>query len=65
MFEPGQSVKTSLCQRGLTQKRLIEMLGERGIDTDKTELSSVLAGRRAGPKARMIITVSQEILQDG
>lgn len=64
MFEPGQSVKVKLCQRGLTQKWLIGQLAEKDIHTDKYELSGVLAGRLNYPKARMILTISREILND-
>ena len=64
MFEPGRAIKVNLCQRGVTQKWLIGRLQDRGIDTDKYELSNVLAGRANYPKARMILTVSQEILRD-
>ena len=64
MFEPGRAIKVSLCQRGVTQKWLIGQLENKGITTDKYELSKVLAGTYTGPKARMILTISAEILRD-
>lgn len=64
MFEPGCAIKANLCLRGETQKWLIGQLHEKGIVTDKYELSKVLSGTCKGPKARMILTVSQEILRD-
>lgn len=65
MFEPGHAIKVNLCQRGVTQKWLIERLSEKDVRTDKYELSNVLAGRINTPKALMILTVSQEILRNG
>ena len=41
---------------------LINQLGLRGIVTDKTEMSSVLAGTRSGSKADAIIELSHDIL---
>lgn len=43
---------------------LINQLSQRGISTDKTEVSSIFAGTRKGAKADAIIQCSTEILDD-
>lgn len=43
---------------------LINQLSMRGIETDKTEVSSIFAGTRKGAKADSIIQCSTEILDD-
>ena len=48
----------------LTYVWLINRLADEGLLTDKHELSSVLAGTRAGAKAEEILRKSVEILLD-
>lgn len=43
---------------------LINRLEARGIRTDKSEMSSVMAGTRIGPKAEQIIKESEKILDE-
>jgi len=57
-------IRLMLMRNSLTYTWLINRLEEVGIRVDKTELSSVLAGRRKGPKAEKLITKSLEILRD-
>lgn len=57
-------IRTVLFDNRLPQKWLISKLEQNGISTDKTELSSVLAERRKGPKAKRILAVSWQILND-
>ena len=42
---------------------LINRLADAGVNTDKTEFSSVINGTRVGPKAKTIITTSLSILE--
>lgn len=68
MIEVGRKIRVLLFENGLTQVWLIGQLRERGIVTDKTEMSSVLKGTRVGNKADLILQTSVEILneyQDG
>lgn len=62
MFLAGHNIKFALLKHDLKQVWLIEQLKNRGITTDKTELSSVLSGARTGPKAELIINTSNEII---
>ena len=55
-------VRNRLKKHSLTQVWLIQQLGLRGIVTDKTELSSVLAGTRNGAKAEAIVDLAHDIL---
>ena len=55
-------VRRGLLEVGQTQRWLIAQLRDKGITTDETELSSVLSGRRTGPKAREIIKTTVDIL---
>lgn len=57
-----RQIKTSLCELGLTQVWLINELAKRNIRTDKTEMSSVIAGTRTGPKADLLIKTAREII---
>lgn len=43
---------------------LINQLEDRGIQTDKTEMSSVMSGTRKGKKAEAILTASWEVLNE-
>ena len=56
-------IRVKLAEYNLTQVWLRNELEERGIVTDKTELSSVIKGTRRGPKATEIIEGSVEILK--
>lgn len=55
-------IRRGLLEVGQNQKWLIDRLRDRGIPTSKTELSSVLAGKRTGPKADKILTTTVQIL---
>lgn len=55
-------IRRGLLEVGQTQRWLIAQLRDKGITTDETELSSVLSGRRTGPKARKILTTTVDIL---
>lgn len=55
-------IRDLLKKHHLTQVWLINQLGLRGIVTDKTEMSSVLAGTRSGSKTDAIIELSHDIL---
>lgn len=57
-----EDIRSRLKKHQLTQVWLINQLGLRGIVTDKTEMSSVLAGTRSGSKADVIIELSHDIL---
>ena len=59
-----RQIKTSLCELGLTQVWLINELAKRNIRTDKTEMSSVIAGTRTGPKADLLIKTAREIINE-
>lgn len=43
---------------------LIYQLRLRGVDTEKTQLSSIFAGSRKGPKAEAVLCESKKILDD-
>ena len=59
-----RQIKTALCELGLTQVWLINELAKRNIRTDKTEMSSVIAGTRTGPKADLLIKTAKEIINE-
>ena len=63
MFEKGRRIRKLLFDLDLTQVWLINELRERGISTDKSEMSSVLKGTRKGDKAERILENSLEILK--
>ena len=52
----------ALCEQNRTQVWLIQQLRSHGIITDKTEMSSALAGSRHGPKVEDMLRISAEIL---
>lgn len=56
------NIKKLLTENSLTQVWLINRLEEEGLETDKTELSSVLSGCRKGAKAEAILSLSESIL---
>ena len=55
-------IRMMLYRNTLTNTWLINRLEEKGINTEKSELSSVLRGVRKGAKAESIIKASIEIL---
>ena len=63
MREERDFIRWALYKNTLTNGWLVSRLEERGIKTEKTEMSSVLRGQRRGPKAETIITTSVEILK--
>ena len=63
-MESKEAVRRMLSEYYLSQVWLIQKLKEKGIITDRSELSSVLRGVRHGPKADSIISVSYSILAD-
>lgn len=64
MQEKREFIREKLGKFSLSQVWLINELEEKGIITDKTELSSVIKGTRRGPKATEIINLSVEILEN-
>ena len=57
-------IRDRLNRNKLTFVWLINRLEERGIFTDKTEMSGVIAGTRRGPKPEQIIRESLAILDE-
>ena len=64
MREERDRIRLMLYQNTLTNAWLVNRLEERGVITEKTEMSSVLRGVRKGAKAKTIIKTSLEILDD-
>ena len=64
MREKRDRIRLMLYRNTLTNTWLVNRLEERGIITEKTEMSSVLRGVRKGAKAETIIKTSLEILDD-
>lgn len=64
MREERDKIRMMLYRNTLTNAWLINRLGERGINTEKTEMSSVLRGVRKGAKAENIIRTSLVILEE-
>lgn len=64
MREERDRIRLMLYRNTLTNAWLVNRLEERGIITEKTEMSSVLRGVRKGAKAETIIKTSLEILDD-
>ena len=57
-------IRLMLYRNTLTNAWLVNRLEERGIVTEKTEMSSVLRGVRKGTKAENMIRTSLEILDE-
>ena len=57
-------IKEMLIRNILTQTWLVHQLKRHGVQTDQTELSAVLNGRRKGNKATKIMITSLNILND-
>lgn len=64
MREERDKIRLMLYRNTLTNAWLVNRLEERGVITEKTEMSSVLRGVRKGAKAESIIKTSLEILDD-
>lgn len=64
MREERDIIRLMLYRNTLTNAWLVNRLEERGVITEKTEMSSVLRGVRKGAKAESIIKTSLEILDD-
>lgn len=62
--EERDRIRLMLYRNTLTNAWLVNRLEERGVITEKTEMSSVLRGVRKGAKAETIIKTSIEILDD-
>lgn len=64
MREERDRVRLMLYRNTLTNAWLVNRLEERGVITEKTEMSSVLRGVRKGAKAETIIKTSLDILSN-
>ena len=64
MRDERRAIRNRLGDNRLTFVWLIDQLHLRGIVTDKTELSSVFAGTRNGPKAEKIVETATQIMDD-
>ena len=64
MREERDRIRLMLYRNTLTNAWLVNRLEERGVITEKTEMSSVLRGVRKVAKAESIIKTSLEILDD-
>lgn len=64
MREERDRIRLMLYRNTLTNAWLVNRLEERGVITEKTEMSSILRGVRKGAKAETIIKTSLEILDD-
>lgn len=64
MREERDRIRMMLYRNTLTNAWLVNRLEEKGINTEKTEMSSVLRGVRKGAKAEIIINSSVEILEN-
>lgn len=64
MREERDRIRLMLYRNTLTNAWLVNRLEEKGINTEKTEMSSVLRGVRKGAKAESIINSSIEILEN-
>lgn len=64
MREERDRIRLMLYRNTLTNAWLVNRLEERGVITEKTEMSSVLRGVRKGAKAEIIIKTSLDILSD-
>lgn len=58
------SIRERLQKHSLSYVWLIAQLGNRGVKTDKTEMSSVVAGTRTGDKADSIIQTANSIIDE-
>ena len=58
------SIRERIKKNRLSFVWLIHQLSARGIETDKTEISSIFAGSRKGAKAEEIIQTSHVIMDE-
>ena len=63
-MEERDSIRERVTKNRLSFKWLIFQLSKRGIETDKSEISSIFAGTRKGQKADTIIKTTSEILTE-
>ena len=59
-----KELRTRLAENGLTFVWLVNVLRLRGVNTDKSEMSSVVNGTRPGTKANTIVDTSHIILDE-
>lgn len=64
MVQERDRIRVLLLENSLSQVWLMNRLEEKGILTDKSELSSALSGSRKGGKIDKIISASNEILDE-
>lgn len=57
-------IKDMLGDMRLTQVWLVQKLAEAGMQTDKSELCSILSGTRKGAKCTTVLWLSAEILKE-
>lgn len=58
------TTKSRLRASGMKQVWLLTKLREHGVETNPSQLSSVLSGYLRGPKADLIISTSDQILDE-
>lgn len=63
-MEELNNIRNRILDNRLSYKWLIYQLENRGIITDKSEISSVFAGTRKGKKADSIIQNTNDILNE-
>lgn len=63
-MEELNSIRNRILDNRLSYKWLIFQLENRGIITDKSEISSIIAGTRKGKKADLIIQSTNDILNE-
>ena len=59
----ADKIRSKISTNRLSHTWLIYQLKRRGIEIDKSEFSSYLAGTRKGPKADMVIEAANDILE--
>lgn len=64
MREKRDKIRVGLLKNNLTQVWLINRLSQRGVDVDKSTMSSILAGTSKGYKSQFVIDESIKILDD-
>lgn len=63
-MEELTKMRERLKNNRLSYTWLIYQLHYRGIETDRSEMSSVFVGTRKGPKVEMIVKATEKILDD-
>ncbi len=64
MREKRDKIRVGLLKNNLTQVWLINRLSQRGVDVDKSTMSSILAGTSKGYKSQFVIDESLKILDE-